>query len=112
MWHGRHVLSTHVGDDGQVRQGFQDIEPYSDVLGTLSDWPAVVTHKLVRIQTDFHPVVEEGEERREWERCHKDGDEPKLENCSTRTHFQTCAIKNDRQSKLILLFFTYVHIII
>lgn len=79
-----HVQSTHVGDDGQVRQGLQYVEPDSDVLGALSHRPAVLARKLVGVQTDLHPVVEEGEERREGERCHEDGDESKLE------HFNLC----------------------
>lgn len=64
-------------------QGFQDVKPDPDVLGTLSHRPAVLANKLVRVQTDFHPVVEEGKEWCERESCHEDGDEPKLEHCST-----------------------------
>jgi len=71
----------HVGDDGQVRQGFQDVEPDADVLGALGHRPAVLARELVRVQADLHPVVEEGEERRQGERRHEDGDEPKLEHC-------------------------------
>lgn len=76
-------MSTHVGDDGQVRQGLQDVEPHADVLGTLGYRTAVLAHKLVRVQADFHPVVEEGEERRQGERRHEDGDEAELEHCGT-----------------------------
>lgn len=75
---------THVGDDGQVRQGLQDVEPHADVLGALGHRPAVLAHKLVRVQADLGPVVEEGEERRQGERRHKDGDEAELEHCSAK----------------------------
>lgn len=74
---------THVGDDWQVGQRLQDVEPHADVLGALGHRAAVLTHKLVSVQADFHPVVEESEEGREGERCHEDGDEAKLEHCST-----------------------------
>lgn len=72
---------THVGDDGQVREGLQDVKPHADVLRSLGHRPAVLAHKLVRVQSDLGPVVEEGEERCQGERRHKDGDEAKLEHC-------------------------------
>lgn len=79
---GEAARPTHVGDDGQVRQSLQDIEPHADVLGALGHRPPVLAHKLVRIQADLGPIVEEGEERRQRERRHEDGDEAKLENCN------------------------------
>lgn len=81
----RPASPTHVGDDGQVRQGLQDVEPHADVLGSLGHRPAVLAHKLVRVQADLGPVVKEGEERRQGERRHKDGDEAELEHCSAKT---------------------------
>lgn len=80
-------ISTHVGYDGEVRQGFQYVEPDADVLGSLGHRSAVLAHKLVGVQTDFHPVIEERKEGSEGEGCHEDGDETKLEHCSTRSHF-------------------------
>ena len=74
---------THIDYDGQVWQAFQDAEPDAYVLGALGHRPAVLAGELVSVQTDFHPVVEEGEERSERERRHEDGDEAKLEHCGT-----------------------------
>lgn len=71
-----------------MRQGFQYVEPDADVLRALCHRSAVLAHKLVRVQTHLRPVVQEGEERREWERCHKNRDEPKLEHCGAKRHFR------------------------
>ena len=70
---------THVGDDGEVRQGLQDVEPGADVLRALGHRPPVLTHKLVCVQTHLGPVVEQSEERGQWEGRHEDGDEPELQ---------------------------------
>ena len=44
-----------------------------------SDTPGL-TDKLLGVQANLHPVVEESEERGEGEGSYKDGDEAKLEN--------------------------------
>lgn len=78
-------------DDGEVRQGLQDVEPHADVLRTLGHGPPVLAHKLVGVQAHLGPVVEQGKERRQGERCHKDGDEAKLEHCGTDGECQRLA---------------------
>ena len=76
---------THVCDDGEVRQGLQDVEPGADVLRTLGHRPAVLTHKLVGVQADLGPVVEQSEEGRQGEGRHEDGDEAKLQHWGEKT---------------------------
>lgn len=62
-----------------MRDELQDAEPHADVLSPLHHRPPVLRHKLLSVQTDLHPVVDEREERSERTRRHKDGDEAKLE---------------------------------
>ena len=71
---------THVADDGQLGEHLEDLEPDADVLRALGHGAPRLAHKLLRVQPDLHPVVEEGAQRGEREGRHKDGDKTKLEN--------------------------------
>lgn len=59
----------------------QDRKPDADVLSSLYHRAAVFSHKLLSVQTDLHPIINESEERSEGARRHEDGDEPKLNHC-------------------------------
>lgn len=58
-----------------------DGKPNADVLSSLHYRAAILSHKLLRIQSDLHPVVDESKEWRERACRHKDGDEAKLYHC-------------------------------
>lgn len=68
----------YVAEDGDVCDGLHDGEPDADVLSPLHHRAAVFSHKLLRVQADLDPVVDEREERREGTGHHEDGDEAKL----------------------------------
>lgn len=72
-------FQTHIDNDGDLGQNLKEEEPNTDVLGTLSHRSAVLADKFLGVQTDFDPVIEQGEERGQWESSHKNGDEAKLE---------------------------------
>ena len=56
----------------------------TDILSALGDWSAEHCHKLVSIQPDLKPVVDESKEWSQGKGCHKDGDEPVLDDCMER----------------------------
>lgn len=55
-----------------------DGEPDADVLSSLHHRAAIFSHKLLSVQTNLHPVINESKERSERTSCHEDGDEAKL----------------------------------
>ena len=71
-------MTTYIAYDSEVCQGIKYREPDPDVLSLLSDGPPRLADKLVCVESDLHPVVEQSEERSERERGHKDRDEAKL----------------------------------
>ena len=77
-------FSAHVADDGQLGEHLQDLEPDPDVLRALRHRPPRLAYKLLCVQPDLNPVVEQGEQRGEGEGGHEDGNEPELEHCKQR----------------------------
>lgn len=71
--------NTHITEDGYVGDELQDGEPDANALSSLHHRAAIFTHKLLSIQTNLHPVINESEERSERTRRHEDGDETKLD---------------------------------
>lgn len=57
----------------------KDGEPDANVLGSFWHRSSGLTNELLGIESDLHPVVEEGEERGKWKGGNEDGDEPKLQ---------------------------------
>lgn len=74
----REHRESYVAEDGNVRDELHDGKPDADVLGSLHHWAAIFHHKLLSVQTNLNPVVNESEERSERTRRHEDGDEAKL----------------------------------
>ena len=72
------ITTTYIAYDSKVCQCVEYREPDSDVLGLLSNGAPCLTDKLVCVESDLHPVVEQSEERSERERGHKDRDEAEL----------------------------------
>ena len=62
-----------------MRDELHDGKPDADVLSSLHHWAAVFHHKLLSVQTNLNPVVNEREERSERTRRHEDGDEAELD---------------------------------
>lgn len=56
-------------------------KPDADVLSSLDHRAAILSHKLLSIQSDLHPVVDESKERRQRASSHEDGDEAELDDC-------------------------------
>lgn len=81
LWFG----STYVADDCYFGDAVQDIEPYSNVLGSVGDRPSHFTHELVRVNADLKDVVGKGEERSQRKCSHEDRDETELENFWSKT---------------------------
>ena len=73
-------LKSYIADDSQLCQHFHDLEPDSNVLSSLSHSSPGLTHELLSVQSDLHPVVEESKEWSKREGSNKDGDETKLKN--------------------------------
>ena len=72
---------THVEHDGEVGDALEDAVPGSDVLHPLRQRSPHLGHVFVGVQTDLHDVIDEGAERRKWERSHEECDEPVLNHC-------------------------------
>jgi hypothetical protein len=62
-----------------VRQHVKDFEPDTNILCSFCYNAFCLTHKLVRIQPDLHPVVEQRKQWSQRESSHKDSNEAKLE---------------------------------
>ena len=56
----------------------EDLEPDPDILGPLGHSPSRLADKFLSVETDLDPVVEQREERSEWEGRNKYGDEAEL----------------------------------
>lgn len=87
-----YTISTHIADDSQVCQHAQDLEPDADVLCSLRHNAPGFTHKLLCVQSDLHPVVEQRKQWSQWEGSHKDGDEAELENWKGGELYITCDV--------------------
>ena len=61
-----------------MRDELQDGKPDADVLHPLHHRAAIFSHKLLSVQTNLHPVIDESKERSERTSRHEDGDEAKL----------------------------------
>lgn len=85
---------THVNNDRDLSQQIQDEEPDADALGTLGYWAAVLAHKLLGIQADFDPVVEQSQEWGQWESSDEDGDEAKLQHWGRTTRLLNSQVHN------------------
>lgn len=57
-------MQPYVGEDSDVCDELHDGKPDADVLSSLHHRAAILGHKLLRVQSDLHPVVDESEERR------------------------------------------------
>lgn len=77
--HLRKDKETYIGEDGDVCDELHDGKPDTNVLSSLHHRAAILSHKLLSVQTNFHPVVNESKERSQRTRRHKDGDETKLD---------------------------------
>ena len=75
------ITTTYIAYNSKMCERVKNREPHPDVLGLLSDGPPRLADKLVCVESDLHPVVEQGEERSERERSHEDRDEAKLQHC-------------------------------
>ena len=53
----------------------------TDILCTLGNRSTEDGDKLVSVEADLHPVVEQGEQRGQWEGCHEDGHKTVLDHC-------------------------------
>jgi len=62
---------TYVADDSELSECVEYSEPDADVLTALSHWTSSLTDKLVRVQSDLQPVVEQREQRSQRERSHE-----------------------------------------
>ena len=49
-----------------------DVEPDADAVRLVSRWSSPDASELVSVEADLNDVVEEGEQRREREGCHKE----------------------------------------
>jgi hypothetical protein len=56
----------------------QDLEPDPDVLGPLGHGPSRLTHKLLSIEPNLDPVVEQSKKGSQGKGSDKDGDETEL----------------------------------
>lgn len=75
-----YISNTHIADDCQASQHVQDLEPDADILCPFCHDASRLTYKLLRIQPDLHPVVQQCKEWSQREGSHKDSNEAKLEN--------------------------------
>ena len=70
----------YIVDDRQLCQHLQYGEPYPDILRPLRHRPPRLADKLLAVQPDLHPVVDEGKEGSQGEGGHENGDEAELQN--------------------------------
>ena len=70
---------AYIAYDGQLSQCVEDGEPDTDVLSAFGHGSSRFADELLCVESNFDPVVEEGEEGRERKRRHEDGYETKLE---------------------------------
>ena len=75
---------TYVADDSYFGDAVQDIEPDSNVLGSVCYRPSDFTHELIRVNADLKDVVGERKERRQRKCSHEDCDETELENFGSK----------------------------
>jgi hypothetical protein len=73
-------IVTHIADDSEVCQHVQDLEPDANILCSFSHNASGVTHKLLCIQPNLDPVVEQCKQWSQWEGSYKNGYKAKLEN--------------------------------
>ena len=59
----------------------EDVEPDPDGLRWLGHRTPALAGDLARVQTDLHPAVEQGEERRQRAGCHEEAHEAELWHC-------------------------------
>lgn len=74
-------MQPYIGNDGDVCDELHDGKPDADVLSSLNHRAAILSHKLLSVQSDLHPVVDESKERRQRASRHKNGNEAKLDHC-------------------------------
>ena len=71
---------SYITDDRQLCQHLQYGEPDPDILRPLRHRPPRLADKLLAVQPDLHPVVDEGKEGGQGEGGHENGDEAELQN--------------------------------
>ena len=57
------VNLSYIADDGDLRERIHDGEPDTDVLGPICNRAPGLTHKLLGIDANLEPVVEECKQR-------------------------------------------------
>ena len=68
----------YITNNSQLRKRVENDEPDADILTAFRHGTPRLTYKLVRVQSDLDPVVQQREERSQWERSNKYSDESKL----------------------------------
>ena len=79
LWKYLLEIVTDIADHRQLSDHLHDGEPDPDVLGSLRHRPPGLTDKLLGVQSDLHPVVEQRKERRQREGRNEDCYETKLQ---------------------------------
>lgn len=74
-------MRPYVGENSKVCDELHDGKPDANVLRSLHHRATVLSHKLLRVESDLHPVVNKSKKRRQRACRHKDGDEAKLDHC-------------------------------
>ena len=79
-------ILAYIADNRQLGDHLHDPEPDPDVLGPLGHGPPGLTDELLCVQSDLHPVVDEGEQGSQGEGRHEDCYEAKLKNWETENN--------------------------
>ena len=78
IWKVIGSIFTHIRNDCKLGQHVQNLEPNSNVFSSFGYSSSGFTNKLLCIQTNFNPIVEQGKEWGKWKSCHKNGNKSKL----------------------------------
>ena len=76
-------IQAYIADNRQLGNHLHDSEPDPDILGPLRHRPPGITDELLGVQSDLHPVVDQGEQGGQGEGRHEDCYEAKLQNWET-----------------------------
>lgn len=86
----------------------------TNVFSSGSHGSPQLSHELLGIESDFDDVVEQSEERSQWEGRHKQRDKPKLDDCWSATqrdiYHRSCSLsERDRVDCCTLSFAGSIH---
>lgn len=76
---------THIGDHWENRNHVEDLLPCTDAVSFGSHGPAELSGEFPSVHSHLHHVINESKQRSQRKRCHKQGDEAKLDNCKRET---------------------------